>query len=398
MKRLLIPLAFVAALVAFWAVAARAQSSGDDWSPVVYPPQRMPITFSHAKHLARGATCAQCHAAAATSHAAADNLIPTERECRTCHAIDRANLAPAAKPGVPPVACAACHPGFDPASPNAVARTYLTPPPLLFDHAQHAKTACTVCHGDLTKVDYATARQLPTMSLCLTCHTQGAELRRCVDCHPAKLGGLVQTQFPHGNLVPMHDGLGEAHSPEFAMHHTQEARQPGATCNACHDQSECVACHQGTAKPVDFHQGDYVMTHAIDARRGKPDCSACHRYESFCVGCHERSGVATRGVTDYSSTIPGRQFHPAGWASSGPGPNRHASDARRNITACASCHREEDCLTCHSAESGHALRASPHPASWRGSARCKALDRGNRRMCLRCHVTKAELGCDWTAK
>jgi len=79
----------------------------------------------------------------------------------------------------------------------------------------------------------------------------------------------------------------------------------------------------------------------------------------------------------------------------GPGPNLHAREARRSITGCASCHREDECLACHSAQPG-APHASPHPPGWRGSARCNALDRGNRRVCLRCHITQAELGCDWS--
>ena len=48
------------------------------FSPVVYPPQRMPLIFSHAKHAARGTTCVQCHPAGTTSRSAIDNLIPTE--------------------------------------------------------------------------------------------------------------------------------------------------------------------------------------------------------------------------------------------------------------------------------------------------------------------------------
>ena len=66
------------------------------------------------------------------------------------------------------------------------------------------------------------------------------------------------------------------------------------------------------------------------------------------------------------------------------------------IGTCASCHREEDCMNCHSAEP-MSMRASPHPKGWRGSAKCKALDSKNRRMCLRCHITQDELGCDWRA-
>ena len=38
----------------------------------------------------------------------------------------------------------------------------------------HALTACDRCHGDLTKVDLATTKHLPTMASCLSCHKSGA--------------------------------------------------------------------------------------------------------------------------------------------------------------------------------------------------------------------------------
>jgi hypothetical protein len=349
--------------------------------------QRLPLIFSHAKHLERGALCATCHPAATTSRSSIDNLIPTEAACRACHPIDRAMPA---KVATPVAACAGCHAAWAPDRP--IERVYLTPSPLKFDHAAHVATPCATCHGDLRAVDLATTRQLPTMTSCLSCHARGGEERHCADCHLAKLGGLIETRFEFGQLAPSHDGLGDDHGPGFARDHKQQARAVGSTCTACHDRSECVECHQGVVKPIDFHPGNYVLIHASEARRGRPDCSACHRSESFCVACHEREGVGTRSDTQFAS--PGQPFHPAGWATKGVGPNRHAQEARRNVTACSSCHREEDCITCHSAEAG-GVRASPHPTGWRGSARCRALDRGNRRMCLRCHVAQDELGCDW---
>jgi len=357
-------------LVLFVGAAALADDSA------VYPLQRLPLIFSHQKHLARGTQCDACHTTAKASQSAVDNLIPTEVPCRACHEIHRE---------APTVAdCAKCHPSWRPDVP--VDRVFLAPPPLKFAHDQHTQP-CESCHK-VRNVDLATTAQLPSMESCFACHKNGSEERHCGDCHLTKLGGLVETTFDTGKFVPA------THGPRFAKDHKEEARAPGASCNACHDRSECVECHQGTVKPMDFHAGNYLLVHASDARRGTPDCSACHRYETFCVGCHERSGLGTRGDTQFSPNRPDLRFHPAGWSSKGAGPNLHAQEARRNLTTCTSCHREEDCIACHSAEEG-GVQASPHPRGWRGSARCRALDRENRRMCLRCHVTQDELGCDW---
>ncbi len=379
------------AIVCALASAVVADRDATTWSPVVYPEQRLPLIFSHGKHLARGVTCASCHPAATTSRSSVDNLIPTEAACRACHAIERSDPT---KATTPVAACSGCHPGFTPG--GVVARVYLTPSPLKFDHSAHVKQTCDSCHGDMRSVDLATAAQLPTMASCLSCHTAGQEERHCTDCHLSQIGGRMQTTFPHGTLVPRRSGLGDEHGPLFAKDHRQQASRSDATCSACHDKSECSDCHSGVIKPLDFHQGNYLLVHATEAKRGKPDCSACHRAQTFCIGCHERSGLGMRGEPAFKGLDADRQFHPPGWASQSAGSNLHAGAARRNITACASCHREEDCLTCHSAEPGSVLHASPHPAGWRGSLRCKMLDRGNRRMCLRCHVTEDELGCDWS--
>lgn len=383
----IIPL--VAVICAF-VTSVPADRDTTAWSPVVYPAQRLPLIFSHGKHLARGATCATCHEDAATSRSALDNLIPTEAACRQCHPIDRADPT---KVATPVAACAGCHVGYTPG--GVVQRVYLTPAPIKFDHSKHAKSSCESCHGDMRAVDLATTRQLPTMASCLSCHTRGAEERRCADCHYARTGGLLETTFPHGELVPLRTGLGDDHGPLFARDHRQQASRSDATCGACHEKSECLDCHQGAVKPIDFHQGNYLLVHATEAKRGRPDCSACHRAQTFCVSCHERSGLGSRGDSELALHDLEARFHPAGWSSAGPGPNLHAAAARRGIGSCASCHRDEDCLECHSAEP-QALRISPHPAGWRGSLRCRMLDRGNRRTCLRCHITEDELGCDWS--
>jgi c(7)-type cytochrome triheme protein len=378
-------------------------------SAVVYPDQQLPLHFSHARHLAiAGVDCETCHETAARSRSSLDSLVPGEDRCRACHAIDRAQPRKAVPAGAPPAHCAACHPGA--VAGGGIARVVIPTARIKFDHRAHRSVAgCRDCHGDLAaeKVDLATRKQLPSMSLCLRCHDGRRASDRCTTCHLTRGGGRIETDFPGGRLAPSGALRGnDAHGPTFRTDHAAAARADQGYCASCHRQSECVDCHQGTIKPLDFHGNDYVSTHALDARRGTPDCSACHRAQTFCVGCHSRSGVAADGKGSEFAPPPsggaGPRYHPAGWvdyAAGNPvsgdatrGENHHAFEAQRNIRQCAACHRESFCLTCHSAQPG-APRIDPHPEGWRGSRRCEALLRRARRMCLRCHTDAAEITC-----
>jgi hypothetical protein len=357
-------------------------------SPVIYPPQREPLVFSHARHAARGMACTDCHPGALTSVSSADLLTPPEATCARCHPIDRTQPTRTVA-GQPPAACVACHPGYRPDAP--VDRLSIPAPSLVFSHAAHATAPCATCHPSVATSDLATRAALPLMSTCFTCHDGTAAPRTCTTCHLADGGGLVQTALVDGVLAPRTDQLGDAHDAGWLRRHAVPARAPEATCRSCHAESDCTDCHAGTTKPFAFHAGDYALTHAIEARRGVPDCTVCHRQATFCVGCHERTGVGVRGESEFSSTAPDRRFHPGAFG--GPA---HAREAKRNLDACASCHRDDFCATCHTAEPG-TPQISPHPPGWRGSTTCRAMDKRNRRLCLRCHVTQAELGCNWTA-
>jgi len=92
-------------------------------------------------------------------------------------------------------------------------------------------------------------------------------------------------------------------------------------------------------------------------------------------------------------------FHPTGWVGvtnsglqegdASRSADHHAYQAQRNIKQCASCHREEFCLTCHSTQRAApkiAFNINPHPNNWVGSARCKAMVKRAGRMCQRCHI------------
>jgi hypothetical protein len=387
--------------------AGRARFADDGPpSPVIFPTQSIPITFSHAAHLGRAPAlqCVDCHDNATTSRASVDRLVPDESACEMCHPIDRArpDLVIAGKP---PVACVTCHPGFRPGQP--VARVEIEPPSLKFDHAAHATTACTFCHGDLAKegTGLATRDDLPRMRLCLTCHDDEARgatpaaPSACTTCHLADAEGRVRIQLPDGVLMPTGVLVGDAHDGDFRTRHAGIARTDPGYCATCHAERFCSDCHMGVEKPRDFHAGNYVLVHAIEARRGTPECGACHRAQSFCVACHERSGVGTRAGSEFDpdGKDPARRFHPAGWSDTGRGENHHAREFQKNPNQCAACHREDFCLTCHSNQEGAMQRIDPHGPGWKNSARCEALAKRNGRMCLRCHITPAETGCGWSA-
>lgn len=380
--------------------APRVDSSGP--SPVIYPAQRLPIKFSHARHLARGATCLGCHEPARTSLQARDNLLPAESACQVCHAIDRQQ--PDKRVDGPPAACAACHIG------SPAERIDIPPPNLKFNHRLHAdlQIDCARCHGDLREVDLATRAQLPKMAVCLSCHRDAASTSgpvedgkvrrpiataRCTACHLQQGNGTLEVRFAAGLLVPSGELRGDDHGAGFRRDHRMAARNDADYCASCHTQSYCQRCHNGVVKPLDIHGGDYVNRHGLDARRNQPDCGTCHRRQTFCIACHERLGVVSNstlpGSPSPSSFFPAapRRFHPEGWASSFSGQNLHAQEAQRNMRSCASCHREQTCLECHSALPGSRVTggANPHPADWVASGRCRALASRNGRLCLKCH-------------
>lgn len=352
-------------------------------SRVIYPEQRMPLTFSHAVHLGKlGIACVVCHAGATTSRSAVDLLTPGEEACRGCHRIDRAR-ADGVGTG-PPTACVACHPGYTPGA--SVARISIPTPNLKFSHAAHAITDCDLCHDGMSKLGtVATRAQLPSMDTCLTCHDGTKASTACTTCHLATQGGRVRTELPDGALVPIGGSTGAVHDLDFRTNHDQVARSDARSCAACHEKRFCADCHAGSIKPMDFHPGDYVTLHAVDARRGVPDCSACHKSQRFCVGCHERSGVSVRTDGGFDNAGVLGRFHPINF--------NHGPVAQKNIKTCAGCHREDFCVECHSAEPAR-MGVSPHGPAWRGSSRCRALASKNPRLCLRCHIEPDRKTCD----
>jgi cytochrome c7-like protein len=350
-------------------------------SEVIFPPQSLPVNFSHARHLAKKIDCDFCHDKAASSTKSSDNLLPSRDACETCHPPNKKN---------PDLSMGA-----------ELARVVMPAPNLKFDHAVHLKkgVACTRCHAGVDRVDLASRNQLPTMRLCLECHdSRKGGLHapsRCATCHLMRPDGTLEQQLPTGTLMPSGVLRGDAHTLDFRTHHSSVAANDERYCANCHRQDFCLSCHNGVVKPLDFHGNDYISRHAIDARKDDPRCDGCHRRQSFCLGCHERLGVVDlrTGVDGAFVPIGQKRFHPLGWSdpSAMGQPNHHKWQAERNIKQCASCHRQDTCLECHATNASTAggmgkMWVNPHPPDWRGSGRCQALADRNQRVCLRCHA------------
>lgn len=370
-------------------------ATGRERSLAVYPAQVIPLEFSHHLHLEAGVDCTGCHFPANKSTAVTDRLLPAHPECEECHDIE------AAKKGEkvdPPASCETCHPNFDSSVQKEPAKVVFPQANLIFNHAVHVgqwKIECSVCHGKFEGVGLATRQQLPKMETCLTCHDGKYASASCSTCHPTKPSGRLQLTFASGLLRPMQGNpFGIDHGPRYEFTHGSQAATNRQLCMECHAQSECNQCHDAMQKPLSVHPNDFITLHPVAARQNSMKCESCHRYQSFCVACHERTGV---GLGAPSSMRPSNvRVHPPYqvWVEI-LGPQHHGIAANRDIRTCTACHRETDCLSCHSdAEKfGSRRQVNPHPTGFQ--AMCRAMAAKNDRPCLVCHTEAklADLGC-----
>lgn len=248
--------------------------------------------------------------------------------------------------------------------------------------------------------DHAKHQALPDTKECRTCHQPEAESIKpeagvCKDCHDQE--HYTKTAFP---------GL-KTHGLTWALDHRLAAKANNPDCSVCHEQNFCIECHQeGPAdqmgrlsnRMVNVHRSDFQITHPIAARSNPQLCSSCHEVK-FCSECHEsfapadlalsshRRGWSDKAVTGTvhanfteamcqtchrDSVLPAHE-----WS------DRHAREARKNLTTCQACHPEGDvCLKCHSALSG--LKVNPHPKDW-GSMKDRVSKASEGRTCRKCH-------------
>lgn len=377
------PIFFAAMLLAAWVTAQLPD--GPIHAPkkvqpndAVYAPRPPTLRFSHAKHADQA--CTTCHAAALTSRRASESLRPAMSVCVDCH--NQNDAAPDANE------CATCHVGYSQRSPTAVTTAEqwravrpapMVPPAaqaaLRFDHARHVPrlggaSSCTTCHGSSGEP------RMPTMQSCNTCHDGSSAPSTCTSCHPTGDDGKLRGRRQNVDVEPLRP---DNHGAAFTKRHGSVARSGMQECMSCHVEQDCASCHNAQlAQPFTVHPPNFVTIHAVDARTNSGDCVECHTVQTFCTSCHVRADVVTR---EPHAPPALRQYHPPGWLEASAA-NNHGVMARRDITECASCHSEQDCITCHAG-------VNPHPPEF--SMTCRRLLTANAASCMKCHDDLAGL-------
>lgn len=192
--------------------------------------------FSHRVHLAQRIECRTCHAAASSSQAAADNLLPSPQVCSGCHTEERRlpvePVIRKPRPGQVNAFNHALHAKFGNIGPlilRAVeAKTYLSNPAGLKDHLASNQNACAACHRGLERSDEVTTAAFPQMADCLVCHTNIDPPFSCTKCHAKTMA-----------LKPAN------HTPDWLDRHTSgKAITERTSCAVCHGRRfTCLGCH-----------------------------------------------------------------------------------------------------------------------------------------------------------
>ncbi|MSM41185.1 MAG: cytochrome C [Geobacter sp.] len=192
------------------------------------------------------------------------------------------------------------------------------------------------------------------------------KLSDCNDCHKS-------------------EGIAPNHDADWVRGHRTVASRAGHNCGECHKQSFCLDCHSGggidakletDAARLNYipksHRSDFISIHPIKAQDNPQSCKRCHD-QKYCNECHSRFPKGSLRIKSHMMLgADGQGYSPAN-------ASEHATEARRNLQSCASCHPEGDvCIQCHS--SG---KVRPHPKSWRAG---NFRERTDGKVCRKCHL------------
>jgi hypothetical protein len=306
--------------------------------------------------------------------------------CATCHTRERCESCHVDAPAVAAIGRMPAATGIVARELPAFAAHYPVPP-------SHETPAFLENHGTGA-----------SRAACATCHTRDD----CLACHvPPQPAAVVdmparrEVRAPGVQIARRQPASHDA--PMFALEHGNVAAANGTSCTACHRRTMCVDCHDAAASgapalvtrglatdtvplrkavvgalrsatPGGFHPPNYAGRHSADAYGRRLECSNCHDSQVFCADCHASAGMSPSRVRGRLG--PG--FHDAEplWLL------RHGQPARQSLESCASCHKQNECMQCHSVFG--AFKVNPHGpdfdparAQKRNAAICAACHLGN---------------------
>jgi hypothetical protein len=187
------------------------------------------------------------------------------------------------------------------------------------------------------------------------------------------------------NACHKSEGIAPNHDGDWIRNHRTVAGKPVNNCGECHTQAYCLDCHKGGGIDADLktdaarrdyipnsHRSDFISIHPIQAAGNPQSCYRCHEQKQ-CSQCHDRFPKGSLRIKSHIGLGANGQWYSPATVS------EHATEARRNLQSCASCHPEGDvCVQCH--KSGG---VRPHPRNWKSD---NWKDRTKGKVCLKCHL------------
>lgn len=271
---------------------------------------------------------------------------------------------------------------------------------LEFDHSLHLTEAgleCLDCHGAVARSERTKDYNIPERQVCLDCHDEDEIPWRWMPSPRARDNAVAipaaHLKFSHRRHLEI-DGVAclDCHAgvPEAGLA-TRDHLPAMETCLGCHDgqqaAGECATCHLegagGTLRTTfrsgelvpDDHGVHWLKQHEVHGERELAYCASCHAQED-CLSCHDGSIPPTIHDGNYLA--------------------QHPRDGLANSPPCASCHRlDVFCRDCHAragVRTGVRLPSfteSFHPAGWvfsEGTPQHHAhVARKNLAACSACH-------------
>jgi hypothetical protein len=169
-----------------------------------------------------------CHATAARSTSASDNLLPAREVCMDCH-------EDVAIPPPQPVRVAkfshALHLKMGDVAPFLAQaidhKNYLQPAGDIRAHL-NTHNPCEACHRGMEESNQIGPANMPQMADCLVCHTQIDPPFSCEECHT--------------NVASLKPA---SHVEHFiTVHSSGKLKFDKSTCDVCHGRTfQCMGCH-----------------------------------------------------------------------------------------------------------------------------------------------------------